>query len=244
VDINEIRVGINDIDEKMMDLFHQRMAYVKALGEIKKQGGAPILVPEREKEILDKHSTDAFSKRFLIELMAISRCIQTKACLTENIVLIGMPGSGKTTIGRILAEFIDVEWVDIDIKVEEEQGKPITKIFKELGEEEFRKMETKVLRETLEGEHKIVSTGGGVIKNIENVHAIRESSLVIFIDRPVEAIALDIDTTTRPLLAQPGALQKLYDERIDLYRKYADHTISGNLCPINIANQILQHLQS
>lgn len=244
MEISEIRDGINEIDEQMMELFQRRMVYAHAIGEIKRQSGAAIFVAEREEEILDKHGKGAFSRRFMRELMEISRCLQTKIGLKKNIVLIGMPGSGKSTIGRILAEFLDVEWVDTDSFVEEKQGKPIIEIFAEMGERAFREMETDVVREAMGGDAKVVSTGGGVVTNAENMRIIGEAATVFFIDRPIGAIRLDIDTSTRPLLAESGALERLYDERIELYREYADYTIGGNLCPIAAARGILRELQS
>lgn len=140
-----------------------------------------------------------------------------------DIILIGMPGCGKTTIGRRTAEMLDREFVDIDEKIEETENRKISEIFSCDGEEYFRRCETKCLREEL-GRDRVISTGGGIVTVDKNIEILKDSeSVVIFIDRPTEKIAEDVNTSTRPLLKDgKERLIKLYEERYDKYNDVCD----------------------
>lgn len=145
--------------------------------------------------------------------------------LNKNIILIGMPGCGKTTIGKVLSERLKVEFIDMDWYIEEKYGKTITQIF-EKGENYFRQLENEAARELGEKKQVIISTGGGVIKNLENIKLLKKNGIVVFIDRPVEDIKKNIETSERPLLKQ-GA-DKIYDlfkERYNIYNECCDFQI-------------------
>lgn len=137
----------------------------------------------------------------------------------KGVLLIGMPGSGKTTVGRALAKVLGVNFVDIDEVIEKSTGKEIKEIFSQ-GEEVFRDVETKSC-ELLSGlKNIVISSGGGVIKKEENMDYFNEF-IVVFINRPLDLIMEDIDTETRPLLWDgKERLTNLFRERIDLYKKY------------------------
>jgi Shikimate kinase len=117
----------------------------------------------------------------------------------KNIVLIGMPGCGKTTIGKELSNMLNLEFCDIDEYIVTTQGKQISEIF-ENGEEHFREIETKAVEEVSKTFPKIVSTGGGAVKRVKNIEILRENGIIIFINRPIENIASDVDIKSRPLL--------------------------------------------
>ena len=145
--------------------------------------------------------------------------------MIKNIILIGMTGCGKTTIGQKLSQEIDYDFYDMDNYIEEITNKTIPELFKE-SEDIFRKWETKACIELSKKEKSIISTGGGVIKKDENIQALKENSNIFFIDRPLNHISKDIDITTRPLLANdPEALQQLFIERYPIYTAVADYTI-------------------
>ncbi len=143
----------------------------------------------------------------------------------QNIVLIGMPGSGKTTIGKKLSLELGIGFYDSDEYIEEITGKSISEIFLS-GEELFRSIETDAIKEIASKTPFVVATGGGVVKNMGNIKALKNDGVVVFINRPIENIASDIDAEKRPLLKNKKEnLYKLYHERIELYKKYCDYEI-------------------
>jgi len=163
--------------------------------------------------------------------------------MKQNLVLIGMPGSGKTTIGLLLSQHLNLSYIDIDAAVEEKSKKKISQLF-EVSEEHFRNVETAVTKEIAQKENVLISTGGGVILREENMKALRETGLVLFIDRPVEKIAEDVVTETRPLLREEGlnSLKRLYTERVDLYHKYADIIVENQSTPEEVIEKIKEKL--
>lgn len=143
----------------------------------------------------------------------------------KNLVLIGMPGSGKTKMGRILSEWFTLPLVDTDQMVVEKAGKTIPEIFAQDGEQAFRDLETAAVQEAAALNGAVIATGGGVILRPENMEALRETGLVFFRDRSPAAIAGE-DLTGRPLIGSDSErVYRLYNERLPLYQKYAHHTI-------------------
>jgi shikimate kinase len=143
----------------------------------------------------------------------------------KNIVLIGMPGSGKTTLGRCLAEMLNREFIDADPEIEKDAGKTIPELFA-VSEDHFREQETKTARRLAKLRDKVLAMGGGVVLREENIACLKENGLIIFLDRSPEDIVGDVDTETRPLLA--AGRQRIYDlyaQREALYRKAADITV-------------------
>lgn len=148
--------------------------------------------------------------------------------IKKNIVLIGMPGAGKTTIAKELSKRLNVEFCDTDQYIEKREGKTIAEIF-EKGENHFRDIEALRVREVASNFPIIIATGGGVVKREENIKALKENGVIFFLNRPVESIVSDINIKDRPLL-KDGAekVYKLYDERYKLYKKFCDYEIENN----------------
>ena len=143
-----------------------------------------------------------------------------------NIVLIGMPGSGKTTISKMLSEKLNMEVLDTDLLIVKKEQKEISDIFAENGEKYFREIEREVIKEVSLNHEKIISTGGGVILNKENVLNLKANGLIIYLDRDIDNIVKDLEN--RPLAKNKDDLIKLYNERINLYKSSADYSIDNN----------------
>ncbi|EDM98988.1 shikimate kinase [Pseudoflavonifractor capillosus ATCC 29799] len=143
-----------------------------------------------------------------------------------NLVLIGMPGSGKSTVGKILSKMLCMPLVDTDALVEQTAGKTIPELFAQEGERAFRDRETAAARQAAELDNTVIATGGGIILRPENMEALAATGLIFFRDRDLEDI-IGEDHMGRPLVGKdPDKLRILYTQRIDFYRKYAQYTIS------------------
>lgn len=140
----------------------------------------------------------------------------------QNLVLIGMPGCGKSTLGRIFAHRHDMDFIDTDDLIRERTGCSIPDIFAAQGESGFREIEAAVIRSLENKQHTVIATGGGAILRAENLTALRANGHVCFLDRPLEALVTGDD---RPLSANAELLQQRYAERYDLYRAAADSKI-------------------
>lgn len=161
----------------------------------------------------------------------------------KNIVLIGMPGCGKSTLGFFLSKKLGLDFIDLDVYIETKENKKIPEIFQK-GEDYFRDLEAKSVEEVSEYNSIIISTGGGVIKREENIKNLKHNGKLIFIDRPLEKILEDIDTENRPLLKyKKDNLYNLYKERYDLYKKYADYRILNESSLEEALNEILNLLE-
>ena len=129
-----------------------------------------------------------------------------------------MPGCGKTTIGKVLANDLNYNFYDMDAYIEKIGNKTIKELFAE-GEEVFRSYETRACIELSKKKRVIISSGGGVVKKQENMEILSESCIILFIDRPVDEIAKDVDVNSRPLLKDgKDKIYKLYDERYEKYK--------------------------
>ncbi len=158
----------------------------------------------------------------------------------KNIVLIGMPGCGKSVIGEIIAEKIEIAFIDIDEYIEASTNLTITEIFKN-GEAGFRDIESIAVEKLSKKIHAIISTGGGVIKRHENILNLKKNGIIIYINRPIENIVADIDVETRPLLAKdPSKLYRLFEERGHLYEKYCDYEVMNISNIYDVVNKIME----
>ncbi len=160
----------------------------------------------------------------------------------KNIVLIGMPGCGKTTVGKILAQKFGYEFCDADEEIVSCFGE-IPKLF-ERGEDYFRQCETACIKDIAKKQRAVIATGGGVITREENMVALKKSGVIVFLNRSVENIIKDVVTKTRPLLAEgKEKLYELYNNRIGLYNKYADIVIDSNKKLDSVIDDILNRIK-
>ncbi|MFL2101273.1 shikimate kinase [Mycobacteroides abscessus] len=163
--------------------------------------------------------------------------------MKTNIVLIGMTGSGKTSIGELLSQQLTLPFRDMDLFIEQITLQSIPELF-EVSEAHFRAIETKACKTLAAKEtHTVISCGGGVVLQPENIQALSETGWIVFIDRPVEHIIEDIIIGHRPLLKEGvNKLYQLYEERIDLYRSAADFRVENQTTLDDVLNQIKEQL--
>lgn len=146
----------------------------------------------------------------------------------NNIYLIGMPGCGKSTIGEMLSFRLGMQHIDADKYLEKKYGMTIPEIFAQKGEDDFREKETAVIEELSRKKKKIISTGGGVVKFDRNRGYMKDTGIIIFIDTKPDDIISNSSLGGRPLLNDKSNLYRLYDERIEKYRAFADVSIDNN----------------
>lgn len=157
-----------------------------------------------------------------------------------NIVLIGMPSSGKTLTGQALCKYIDKTFIDTDAVIVKRAGMSIKEMFAQYGEAHFRQLEHDVIEELSKQNGLIIATGGGAIKNEENIRNLKQNGVVMFIDRDLEHLLV---TDDRPLSKDTDAVAKLYEERYPLYTKYGDLRVPNNY-PMEISQQELDELMN
>ena len=155
----------------------------------------------------------------------------------QNIVLIGMPSSGKTTVGALLAKQLNRELIDIDDELVKRLGCPIAEYFKSHSEKEFRDIETEITKEISKRNGIIIATGGGCILREENVNALRLNGRLYFLDRSLENLT---PTDSRPLASKKSDIEALFRARYHIYESVCDAKIDGNLSPDEEANLITE----
>ena len=154
----------------------------------------------------------------------------------ENIVLTGMPGSGKSTIGALLSKELSRPFVDTDELIEEKAGITIPDIFSKFGEEYFRKLESEVIAETSKRTGLVVATGGGAVLKKENVKNLSQNGKIFFLDRPLEQI---VPTADRPLSNSELSLKKRFAERYEIYQSTCNERIPVDGVPQHAVKLIL-----
>lgn len=156
---------------------------------------------------------------------------------TKNIVLIGMPGCGKTAVGACLHDLTKRKLVDIDKEIERKEGRSIPEIFADSGEAFFRKIESAVLSEVCKESGLVIAAGGGAVTRPENKDIMRQNSTVVFIKRELAKLAL----AGRPVTQSKG-VEQIYRERVDLYTGWSDISVE-NLGPSETAKKIKEALK-
>lgn len=196
-----------------------RLCFEAQEADIKRVIGLEMLIAQAKYtfEIIENMSFDDSIIDEIKKEMLKDRC---------NIVLIGMPSAGKTTIGKMLEEKLGKEFFDLDDMIIAKAGKSIPEIFQESGEAGFRAIETEVAIEASKMNNKIIATGGGVVKHKVNMDFLRLNGITIFIDRDIDKLISS--DPNRPLSSSKQALQQMYKERYPLYQKYAAYIAVNN----------------
>ena len=144
----------------------------------------------------------------------------------KNLVLIGMPGAGKSTVGVVLAKQQGYHFVDSDLVIQEKTGLLLHEIIEQQGDDGFRQVENRINAE-LAVKHSVIATGGSVIYGREAMQHLKKIGVVIYLKLSCESIAARLgDLRKRGITLREGqTLQQLYDERVPLYERYADITV-------------------
>ena len=153
----------------------------------------------------------------------------------QNIVLIGMPSSGKTTVGKLIAEQCGLSFIDTDEEIVKQEGRQISEIFASDGEKAFRDIESAVIRRVSAMQGSVIATGGGAVLRKENVDLLRENGRIYFLDRPLQTL---MPTEDRPLSSDRETLKKRYKERYSIYCGSCDCRIDSPKTPNEAADMI------
>lgn len=176
----------------------------------------------------------------IIESSKIDEVYHKICSQKENIVLIGMPSCGKSTVGKRLAKQLDRPFYDTDELIRSKYGKPPAEIIKGEGEAVFRDCESKMISKVVAGINgAVIATGGGAILRDENVFQLKKNGKLFFIDRPLELL---ITSKDRPLSSDRTLLEKRYQERYPRYCAVADRMISPAIDLKAICNEIIKEM--
>ena len=235
VDVSPIDLGLFPRLEGVLDIIYNP-ARTQLLMDAEERGltamnGLWMLVAQA-KESAEWFTGAAISNDLI---RAIHRKLRAQM---ENIILIGMPGSGKTTVGKLLAEATGKEFADADEVIVQKAGISIPEIFAQRGEAGFRSIETAILAELGKRSGLVIATGGGCVTRDENYPLLHQNGTIFCLDRDIASLPTD----GRPL-SQAGQLAEMYRIRKPLYKRFADYHIDSNATPQEAANQILQILE-
>lgn len=161
-----------------------------------------------------------------IDINVSERIFKSVRAKNENIVLIGMPGAGKSTIGRKLAKELSMTFIDTDAEIVKQEKCEISEIFANKGEKYFRDVEEEIVKKAAASKNAIISTGGGAILRQTTVDTLKAYGRLYFLDRKPEVL---VPTNDRPLANSSDKMVKLYKERLPIYISVADVCIDGSI---------------
>ena len=202
----------------------------EALG-IPHAGGLLMLVAQA------KRASELFTGSAIADTR-VGEIYRTLAVQMQNIVLVGMPGCGKSSIGTLLAEKLDRPFLDADAEIEKAAGMPIPDFFKLYGEAAFRDLESRVLAELGKRSGAVIATGGGAVLREENYAALHQNSTIVWLTRDLARLPID----GRPV-SQVTSLDALFAARKARYERFADHIIDNNGAPDETVRAILEALR-
>ena len=197
--------------------------------QIPVSGGLPMLVAQA------KASGEIFSGK-KIDNLIIEKIIKKLCFQIYNIVLIGMPGCGKTSLSKILSDKLLKKFIDTDHEIQKYFQEKISKIFEIYGEEKFRETEIEIIKKYGKENNLILSTGGGVVINKENYYYLKQNSRIYWIKRDLNKL----DTKNRPLSKNLNEIKKIYQSRKLMYKNFSDKIILNNEKPEDAAQEILE----
>jgi shikimate kinase len=160
------------------------------------------------------------------------------------VYLVGMPGSGKSTVGREVAGRLGVPFVDLDAEIERRTGSSVADIFATQGEVRFRALEATELVDASRHDPSVVACGGGVVLEPANRITLRNTGACVYLDVPLAVLEERVrPAADRPLIRAEGDLERLLAERGPLYREFAAHVVDGSGDPGAVADAIVEELR-
>lgn len=249
MDLKQVRQEIDETDEKILELFLRRMALGKEAMREKAYCGKPLVDQRREREILTRiaeksGALSSYAVRLFETLMALSREYQGALSAgapvpapdpaARNIVIIGMPGSGKSTVAALISEKTGRQFVNIDTEIVRRAGKTIPEIFAEDGEPAFRALEREVTARAGALDRAVIATGGGVVKDERNYAPLHRNGRIYYLRRVLEELEIE----GRPLSKNLETLRQLEIEREPLYCRFADAEIKNDVTLAEAAERI------
>mgnify|MGYP004660287193 FL=1 len=202
----------------------------EALG-IPHAGGLLMLVAQA------KRASELFTGSAIADAR-IGEIYRTLAVQMQNIVLVGMPGCGKSSIGTLLAKKLDRPFLDADAEIEKTAGMPIPEFFRLHGEDAFRELESRVLSSLGKRSGAVIATGGGAVLREENYAALHQNGTIVWLTRDLARLPID----GRPV-SQATSLDALFAARKARYERFADHIIDNNGAPDDTVRAILEVLR-
>ena len=194
-------------------------------------GGLSMLVAQA------KRASEVFTGTVIPD--SVIGSIEKKLCAQmQNVILIGMPGCGKTTVGRLLAEKLGRPFFDADEELEKIAGKPIPEIFLSDGEDAFRRLETEILCKLGKSSGAVIATGGGCVTRVENYALLHQNGTIIRLTRELDRLSV----AGRPI-SQKTDLSALYESRRPFYEAFSDFCVSNDEAPEACTQKIMEALQ-
>jgi len=219
------------LDSELTRLFAERMALSAQIADLKRTNGMKVLDIAREIAMFDQiearmpEELRGYGTALYADILALSRSRQNRRAGkdAENIVLVGMPGCGKKTVGRLLAQKLGRSFLSSDRLVEAMAGITIPEIFARMGEDAFRALETRALAFVCSRSGCVIATGGGCVTRRENIPLLHMGGRIVWLRRETDALAKE----GRPL-SHARDLHEMFAEREPLYRGCADAVIDNN----------------
>jgi shikimate kinase len=160
------------------------------------------------------------------------------------IYLVGMPGAGKSVVGRELAGRLGVPFIDLDSEIERRTGRTVSEIFGSDGEAAFRALEADALVQAGTQDPSVVACGGGVVLEPANRITLRATGVAVFLDVPLDQLRRRVrPAKDRPLIREEGDIERLLEQREPLYREFAAHVVDGAGTPGEVAAAIEEELR-
>ncbi len=251
--LEQLRQSIDACDRQLAALFEERMQLVLGVADYKLENGLAIFDSAREKQILQAAAEKYGSQfpremqQFFRSMMRVSRALQARKLFPYNIVLIGFMGTGKSTVGQILADHLGRRFVDLDAQLEREQRTTIAEIFRSQGENVFRQLEQEMIAKYSGEGERVLSCGGGAVLRKDNVDLLRSSGCLVLLEADPDTIYKRVRRSQeRPLLngdMTPRAIGERLAERAEAYSKAADIRIwTEGKAPADVADEIVRQL--
>lgn len=252
--LEEARNIIDECDKQIVEAFEKRMKAVLDVLAYKKDHKLPIFQPEREHQIFEKINSYLENDKFSNELdllyrqvLKISKRMQAQDLFPFNIVLIGFMGSGKTSVGKKLSALLEMDYIDTDDLIIKNSKLSVNEIFSRYGEDYFRDLEAQTVKNLQEVKYSIISCGGGIVLNPENIESLKSGGKIIWLKAsPQENYNRLLGDTTRPLFQNNLSidyLTKMLEGRLALYQAASDISIDTDGKNVDeIAMEVIEKL--